>query len=70
LNQVSFGFQRVSLLAYQHNTNTPVSQEVRSGQAANATTCSFALALAHAAGVNSLIWVILAAGKRVNKSFK
>jgi hypothetical protein len=26
--------------------------------------------LAHAAGVNSLIRVILAAGKRVNKSFK
>jgi hypothetical protein len=25
---------------------------------------------AHAAGVNSLIWVILAAGRRVNKSFK
>jgi hypothetical protein len=28
------------------------------------------LALAHAAGVNSLIGVILADGKRVNKSFK
>jgi len=39
-------------------------------QAASATTLSFALALAHAAGVNSLIWVILAAGKRMNKSFK
>ena len=29
-----------------------------------------AVGAAHAAGVNSLIWVILAAGKRVNKSFK
>ena len=28
------------------------------------------LVLAHATGVNSLIWVILAAGKRVNKYFK
>ena len=28
------------------------------------------LVLAHVTGVNSLIWVILAAGKRVNKSFK
>jgi hypothetical protein len=28
------------------------------------------VALAHAAGVNPLIWVILAAGKRVNKSFR
>jgi uncharacterized protein YcgL (UPF0745 family) len=27
-------------------------------------------ALAHFAGVNSLIWVILAAGKSVNKSFR
>lgn len=26
--------------------------------------------LTHAAGVNSLIWVILAAGKRISKSFR
>jgi hypothetical protein len=38
-------------------------------QAARATTVSFALPLAHVAGVNPLICVILAAGKRVNKSF-
>jgi hypothetical protein len=38
--------------------------------AARATIGSFALALAHAEGVNSLICVILAEGKRVNKSFK
>lgn len=35
-----------------------------------AWTTIFSLALAHAAGVKSLIWVILAAGKRLNKSFK
>ena len=28
------------------------------------------LALPHAAGVNSLIWEILAVGKRVNKTFR
>jgi hypothetical protein len=38
-------------------------------QAARATAFS-ALALAHVVGVNSLIWLILAAGKRVNKSFR
>ena len=37
---------------------------------AGATNFSFALALAHAAGVNVLISVILAAGKRVSKSFR
>jgi len=37
-------------------------------QAAWATVFSFALASAHAAGANSLICVILAAGKPVNKS--
>jgi fumarate hydratase subunit beta len=30
---------------------------------------SFALALAHAVGVNSVIWVILAAGKRVRNVY-
>ena len=30
----------------------------------------FCVALAHAAGVNCLIWVILAPGNRANKSFK
>jgi len=38
-------------------------------QAARASSFSFGLALAHAAGVKSPIWVILAAGKRANKSF-
>lgn len=42
----------------------------RLAQAAIATICSFVLVLAHAAGVNCLITVILAAGKRVNKSFR
>ena len=39
-------------------------------QAAWATALSLALALAHAPGVNSLIWVIFAAGNHVNKSFR
>jgi hypothetical protein len=39
-------------------------------QAALWRVSSFPLALAHAADVNDLIWVILAAGKRVNKSLR
>ena len=39
-------------------------------QATCATNCFVIFALAHAAGANSLIWVILAAGKSVNKSFR
>jgi hypothetical protein len=36
----------------------------------NPTREKLLFARAHAAGENSLTWVILAAGKRVNKSFK
>jgi hypothetical protein len=39
-------------------------------QAARSNRFCFALLAAHAGGVNSLIWVILAAGKRVNKSLR
>ena len=41
----------------------------RFAQAAGARTC-FALALVHAAGVNCWISVILAPGRRMNKSFR
>jgi len=51
-------------------TERPSMTGCQFAQAACANGFFFALALAHTAGVNSWIRVILAAGKRVNKSFR